>query len=108
MKNISAEIIGNAKKLKTILIIGLIWISLIVIFGFKNTNPPIVTQDVKTFVSNDAKIIEIYIKTWSKYGYKFQSLIPQSVATSESYDGSKWQNYHSTTIKGDLILIMYK
>lgn len=65
-------------------------------------------SDTKVFVSNDATKIEGIIEQWSKYGYKVDKLISQSVGLSESYDGSAYLRYNKSTLKGDIILIMIK
>lgn len=64
-------------------------------------------NDTKVWISDDIKYIKIQIETYSKFGYKIQSITAQSVGISESV--CQLTHAHELNkVKGDLILIMSK
>lgn len=85
-------------KTKTIIVIAII-----ALFGLSLIEKP---SDTKTWVSNDMNYIKTQIDTWSKYGYKVEEIITQSVSISEASAGGYQHNI--SKLKGDVLLVMTK
>lgn len=82
-------------------------ILMFLVSSFKTTTKVI---KVHTYVSNDIRVIQKDIITWTGYGYEVTSIVSQGIAESNHYDPRVYYyegaKYHVT--KSDILLVMCK